>query len=146
MQKIIGRVEEKTELKRLYESGKPEFVVVYCRRRVGKTFLIREFFEGQFAFYHTGLSQQEMDIEHQKDSQLQNFASSLRRYGKTGQGTPKDWQTAFDCLQTLLEKYLRHRKLISVELKGCFMKISANELRIGELIEYKGKLWTACKL
>lgn len=104
MQKIIGRVAEKTELKRLYESGKPEFVVVYGRRRVGKTFLIREFFEGQFAFYHTGLSQQEMDIEHQKDSQLQNFASSLRRYGKTGQGTPKDWLTAFDCLQTLLEK------------------------------------------
>ena len=26
------------------------------------------------------------------------------------------------------------------------MKISANELRIGALIEHKGKLWTACKL
>ena len=45
-----------------------------------------------------------------------------------------------------MEKYRRHRKLISVELKGCFLKISANELRIGALIEHKGKLWTACKL
>lgn len=104
MQKIIGRVAEKAELKRLFESGKPELVVVFGRRRVGKTFLIREFFEGQFAFYHTGLSQQEMDMSHQKDSQLQNFASSLRRYGKTGQGTPKDWLTAFDSLQALLEE------------------------------------------
>jgi len=104
MQKIIGRSTEKAELKRLFESGKPELVVVYGRRRVGKTFLIREFFEGQFAFYHTGLSQQEMDMNHQKDSQLQNFASSLRRYGKTEQGTPKDWLTAFDSLQALLEE------------------------------------------
>ena len=107
MQKIIGRVIEKAELKRLYESGKPELVVVYGRRRVGKTFLIRESFAGQFAFYHTGLAQQEMDMAHQKDSQLQNFASSLRRYGKTGQSVPKDWLTAFDSLQTLLEEKMR---------------------------------------
>lgn len=107
MQKIIGRTAEKAELKRLYESGRPELVVVYGRRRVGKTFLIRELFEEQFAFYHTGLAQQEMDMTHQKDSQLQNFASSLRRYGKTEQGTPKDWLTAFDSLQALLEEKMK---------------------------------------
>lgn len=104
MQKIIGRTAEKAELRKIYESDRPELVVVYGRRRVGKTFLIREFFEGQFAFYHTGLSHQEMDASHQKDSQLQNFASSLRRYGKSVQGIPSDWITAFDSLQALLEE------------------------------------------
>ena len=107
MQKIIGRAAEKAELKRLYASGKPELVVVYGRRRVGKTFLIRELFEEQFAFYHTGLAQQEMNMAHQRDSQLQNFASSLRRYGKTEQGAPKDWLTAFDNLQTLIEDKMK---------------------------------------
>lgn len=107
MQKIIGRIAEKAELKRIYESEKPELVVVYGRRRVGKTFLIREFFEGRFAFYHTGLSNQEMDISHQRDSQLQNFASSLRQYGKTEQVVPKDWLAAFDSLQALLEKKMK---------------------------------------
>ena len=107
MQRIIGRTAEKAELQRVFESGRPELVVVYGRRRVGKTFLIREFFEGQFAFYHTGLSQQEMDSAHQKDSQLQNFASSLRRYGNVGQGIPTDWMAAFDLLQTLLEERMQ---------------------------------------
>lgn len=60
MQTIIGRIAERAELKEIYESGRPELVVVYGRRRVGKTFLVREQFDGQFAFYHTGLSQQEM--------------------------------------------------------------------------------------
>lgn len=107
MQKIIGRTAEMAELKRVVESGKPELVVVYGRRRVGKTFLIREFFEGRFAFYHTGLSQQEMDPAHQRDSQLQNFASSLRRYGVSGQTAPADWITAFDALQALLEEKMK---------------------------------------
>ena len=104
MQKIIGRFAEKAELQRAYDSGKPELVVVYGRRRVGKTFLIREFFEGRFAFYHTGLSQQEMDATRLKDSQLQNFASSLRHYGKTRQVTPPDWLMAFDDLRAMLEE------------------------------------------
>ena len=49
MQKIIGRKAEKAELRKIFASDRPELVVVYGRRRVGKTFLIREFFEGQFA-------------------------------------------------------------------------------------------------
>lgn len=46
MQKIIGRKAEKAELRKIFASDRPELVVVYGRRRVGKTFLIREFFEG----------------------------------------------------------------------------------------------------
>ena len=56
MAKITGRKEEQKELRRLYESDSPEFVVVYGRRRVGKTFLIREMFRDSMTFYHTGLS------------------------------------------------------------------------------------------
>ena len=107
MQKIIGRTSERVELQEIYESGRPELVVVYGRRRVGKTFLIREQFNGQFAFYHTGLSQQEIDATSQKGGQLQNFASSLRHYGKTEQKTPTDWLTAFDDLRSLLEEKMQ---------------------------------------
>ena len=53
---IIGREYEIAELQRLKESKSPELVAVYGRRRVGKTFLVREFFQNQFAFYHTGVS------------------------------------------------------------------------------------------
>ena len=54
--KIIGRKREKDSLMQSILSKRPEFVVVYGRRRVGKTYLIREYFNNQFSFYATGLS------------------------------------------------------------------------------------------
>ncbi len=44
MSKIIGRAGEKAILQQVYSSNKPEFVALYGRRRIGKTYLIREFF------------------------------------------------------------------------------------------------------
>ena len=55
-QKIIGRKKEIEELRRLYESDKPVFAVVYGRRRIGKAYLVRELHGDHFAFYHTALS------------------------------------------------------------------------------------------
>ena len=54
--KLIGRVREIEKLDRLMASSKSEFLAVYGRRRVGKTFLIREYFDNQFDFYATGLA------------------------------------------------------------------------------------------
>ena len=54
--KIIGRKEEIRELDRLARSGCPEFVAIYGRRRVGKTFLVKEYFNNCFVFYATGVS------------------------------------------------------------------------------------------
>ena len=45
LQKIIGRKEEQKTLQDCYESNKPEFVAVYGRRRIGKTFLVKQFFK-----------------------------------------------------------------------------------------------------
>lgn len=53
---IIGREKEIEELERRYRSNRPEFVAVYGRRRVGKTFLINEVMRDNMVFHHTGLS------------------------------------------------------------------------------------------
>ncbi|MDR1799743.1 MAG: hypothetical protein LBR19_07690, partial [Bifidobacteriaceae bacterium] len=52
--RLIGRLEEQRELRRLRDSGKPELVVVYGRRRVGKTFLVDQTLGPDFAFAATG--------------------------------------------------------------------------------------------
>ena len=49
-QVIVGRKKELAQIERYYHSGKAEFVAVYGRRRVGKTFLIRQYFKNRFAF------------------------------------------------------------------------------------------------
>jgi AAA+ ATPase superfamily predicted ATPase len=53
---IIGRENEIAILNEKLVSKKSEFVALYGRRRVGKTFLIRNLFEGKFTFRLTGLS------------------------------------------------------------------------------------------
>ena len=49
-EKLIGREREIAELQRSFESGRSEFVIVYGRRRVGKTFLVDNFFDYDYDF------------------------------------------------------------------------------------------------
>ena len=57
---IIGRKRELAQLRNAYESEYSEFVAVYGRRRVGKTFLVREAFDYNFTFQHAGLAKSNM--------------------------------------------------------------------------------------
>lgn len=58
---MIGRVQERKELNRLYDRNKSELVAIYGRRRVGKTFLVDETFENRITFRHAGLSPADED-------------------------------------------------------------------------------------
>ena len=102
---IIGRKTEIAELNRHYHSSNPEFVAVYGRRRVGKTFLIDEVFRDNMLFHHTGLSPYDRTRKVTTRDQLQNFHFSLIRHGMDGAPLPKTWMEAF----FLLEQFLRSR-------------------------------------
>ena len=73
--KIIGRNDEQNELKSCLKSFKTEFVVIYGRRRIGKTFLIRNFFDQRFSFYTSGVNNKSNSV------QLKNFNNALNEYG-----------------------------------------------------------------
>lgn len=75
---IIGRKREIKELNRLKESNQAEFVAVYGRRRVGKTWLVRNYFNDQFTFYATGIARGN------RLEQLQNFYKSICEYRMRG--------------------------------------------------------------
>ncbi len=104
MAEIIGRKAEQQLLGRLLDAREAEFLVVYGRRRVGKTFLIRNYFKDKFAFYHTALSPLELEDKDLLQAQLQNFATSLRNYGADVGEAPDNWLSAFDLLIELLKK------------------------------------------
>ena len=102
MGKIIGRKREQEELLRIYRRNGAQFVAIYGRRRVGKTFLVRELFKDEFAFYHTGVSPVELSGENLLAAQLSAFSSSLRRYSSAHGSHPSNWMEAFDLLIDLL--------------------------------------------
>lgn len=108
--KLIGRTFECRELTRLENSGNPEFVAVYGRRRVGKTFLIKEYFNYSFTFYTSGLARGCL-----KD-QLDNFWKSLLEYGlPKDTKCPANWFDAFDLLKTVVKKSKKSRKVIFID-------------------------------
>ena len=105
MSRIVGRKNELEEFERLYNSGRPEFVAVYGRRRVGKTFLIKQAFKGRITFQHTGVSP--VDQEGEKNlmrTQLESFYYTLLSHGLEGYMKPKSWLEAFFQLEQLLIK------------------------------------------
>lgn len=95
--KIVGRRFEKQRLTNALSSSRSELIAVYGRRRIGKTFLIREFYKKQMVFSITGFS------EGNKAVQIKNFLSKLNEVSRKFKNeNPKDW---IDCF-VLLKKHI----------------------------------------
>lgn len=95
---IIGRKAEQRDLDEWCHSAKPELICVYGRRRVGKTYLVQNAFEGQFAFFATGSDDRRNAV------QLKAFHAALRRAGCAERTVPQDWFEAFNRLRLALEQ------------------------------------------
>jgi AAA+ ATPase superfamily predicted ATPase len=96
---IIGRDRETSILEAVLKSPDPEFVAVYGRRRVGKTHLVREFFESSICFEIVGIHKASLR------EQLDNFAHSLKKALalQIEPKPPTSWAEAFRQLETSLE-------------------------------------------
>ena len=86
---IIGRNVEKKRLEALYNSSGSEFLVVYGRRRVGKTYLVRQHFENRFTFITTGM------YKKSKEMQLMQFAMAVSEYFQIDVPSFRTWLEAF---------------------------------------------------
>ena len=106
---IIGRKEEQQILHSAAQSENSEFVAVYGRRRVGKTYLIRETFGYKFTFQHTGLA------KGNTKEQLFSFAISLRDAGYDDCPIPKSWLEAFSLLSTYLKNSTDEKKIVFLD-------------------------------
>ena len=96
--KLIGREVEIAKIDRILVSGRPEFLAVYGRRRVGKTFLIRQHLKSNLVFDLTGLKDGTIE------QQLLNFSQELNKRSRKKFQVPKNWSEAFYFLNLFLEK------------------------------------------
>lgn len=105
---IVGRINEQAAFKSMLGANQSDFVAVYGRRRVGKTFLIRETFNNSFQFQLTGLANATMK------QQLANFHASLTKFYGNKKQLPiaKNWFDAFQQLIAFLEKSKSTKKKV----------------------------------
>lgn len=107
---LIGRVAETKALKSYIDSNRSEFVAVYGRRRVGKTFLIRSVAEDCFAFFVTGVHNA------RKEEQLINFGIALKKYANRERPVIfKNWIMAFYELSQYIETLPEGKKIIFID-------------------------------
>lgn len=136
MNRIVARTREIDTLERKFNSGKPEFVIVYGRRRIGKTFLVNNVFADRFTFSYVGARNQK------PMKQLQRFAEQLKTYS----GSPfapvlNDWEEAFQALRALIEnKPKEDRKVIFFDEMPW---IDTPRSSFVEALEYFWNAWAA---
>lgn len=112
MRELAGRHHEKERLNKLLKSNKPELSVVYGRRRIGKTFLIRSVYKNQISFEFSGLHNASMH------DQLENFTLQLGQvYNSPLLYKPiKSWLIAFRLLENYLDTLKgKHKKVVFID-------------------------------
>ena len=106
---IVGRKKEQESLIRYMNSEESEFIAIYGRRRVGKTFLVRKLLSNQFSFYITGMDNVTMQ------EQLLNFTLELRKFSGKDIPVPENWLYALDALSQYLESLPEGKKIIFMD-------------------------------
>lgn len=104
--KIIGRKHEQDILTKCVESEKSEFIAIYGRRRIGKTYLVKQYFSESFDFYVTGV------YKITRSEQLKLWQEQLAKYSGAKRTKPKDWFEAFKQLQEYIETLKQKEKII----------------------------------
>lgn len=105
-QNLIGRIPERKELDRCLNSTRSELVIVYGRRRIGKTYLVEQHFQKKFDFWYVG--RQGVPTK----EQLRQFGKSLSRFSGQTKYMFSTWFEAFDALEDYLESLPRNRKKV----------------------------------
>ena len=132
---VIGRIAERKMLQSLPDEEEPQFVAVYGRRRVGKTYLVRESFSYEFTFQHTGVSNEALGNRERKQRQLDRFGESLAQAGYTGETRISSWNEAFNGLKSVIANSKDRKKIIFID------ELSWMDAGGGELVSALESFW-----
>ncbi|MDO4510375.1 MAG: AAA family ATPase [Bacteroidales bacterium] len=116
--KLFGRKRQIALLKEYENSGRSEFIALYGRRRVGKTYLIDQLYGDSFAFSVTG------SIGGPTEEEKSIFKSALRQYDSEYQASPTSWVEILDCLRAFLSRKIKEnpgeRQIVFLDELPCF--------------------------
>jgi AAA+ ATPase superfamily predicted ATPase len=135
MEKIIGRESEQKQLAQILESKDAELLVIYGRRRVGKTFLIRNAYEKQLVFEISGIHNATLR------NQLEVFGQAMSKATGFPISVPVSWMQAFTQLITyLVKKVTKQKKVVFIDE---FPWLHTPRSGFSEAFEYFWNMWAS---
>ena len=107
-QLFVGREEEIMTLQSLLNSEQADLVAMIGRRRIGKTYLVKNAFKNQFAFHITGVKNTD------KETMIQAFVAKIEELSKSKFPitAPNNWMEAFRLLKNYLLSIKGNQKKI----------------------------------
>lgn len=113
---VIGRNEEIRLLEKFLNTQKSEFVAIYGRRRVGKSYLVEEVYRDKIVFRAIGSYIKDKDDKSYKQIQLDHFYESLLDQGVSEETPrPTNWREAFRLLRKYLEGVRSKRRVVFLD-------------------------------
>lgn len=106
---LVSREKEKQVLLEALNAEESQFVAVYGRRRVGKTYLIHQTYGDLFTFEHSGLANGD------RKEQIHAFTASIRRAGLKVKQEPTNWLDAFELLKDLIQESRMKKKVVFID-------------------------------
>ena len=107
---MIGREKETALLVNAAEQNRAQMIAVYGRRRIGKTYLVRETFRGRFTFQHAGV------YKGTRKQQLSAFYDALKDAGLSEKNKePENWFEAFQLLKELVKTSTQKKKILFID-------------------------------
>lgn len=105
---LVGRDHEIEILKQALKTSEAELIAIYGRRRVGKTFLVRQVYADRLLFDFSGMHNSPVQ------QQLENFSHTLTALSKTKipLAVPSKWIQAFEVLKAYLTPLIRKQKSV----------------------------------
>ncbi len=141
-QAIIGREDEKKQLEKLFNSQEAEFTAVYGRRRVGKTFLIKNFFvQKECIFFQvSGILRAKLSV------QLDEFKKSVEntfysQFKATKLNTPSTWLEALEMLNEAIINLSQGKKVVLFMDEFPWMALKKSQL-LQALDYYWNRYWS----
>ncbi len=133
---MVGRAEEITLFTENYTSERSEFIAVFGRRRVGKTFLIRSFFHDKYTFHLTGIANATLE------EQLDNFHEAFNTQHPRISTKPETWLEAFGQIKKCITKSKQKKKVIFIDELPWFDTPKSNFIRA---LEHFWNSWASAR-
>lgn len=128
---LVARKKEIEILSNALNQKDAQFIAVYGRRRVGKTYLIREYLGKHFVFSHSGM------YKGSYQEQLDAFSNSLKDWGLNDFHKPTNWLEAFQLLKTIINNSTKEKKVIFLD------ELSWMSTRNSRLINALEQFWNS---